>query len=415
MPVPPGGGRAAGPPIHFRWWVWTLALTVSCLGAFIVGEVVLRLLGVSFPLFWRPDEQLGFVLQPGDAGWWRSEGEAYITINHDGMRDRERTRAKPADTVRVALLGDSTAEALQVPLEQTFAAVVEREFGRNGWFAPKKVEVLNFGVSGYGTAQQYLQLQQRVWAFEPDIVLLAFTTGNDIRNNSKVLEWDRMRPFFELKHDDLVLDNSFRDAESYRRRRSPFMRYVYEAINGSRVLQLVREGRNSWTRRRLAAEQAHEVAATGRKVFAPDELVYREPPEGEWATAWRVTERLLLKMRDEATLHRARFFVVITTNDVQVIPDRRQREAWMAKRGLNDLSYPNRRLVAFCAGTGIPALDLLEPLRRYAEETGTPLHGFTQGETPVGHWNEAGHRQGGLRIARWIAEQYRPAGQADAR
>ena len=43
-------------------------------------------------------------------------------------------------------------------------------------FPGKQVEVINFGVSGYGTAQELLTLRQKVWDFSPDIVVLAFTT-----------------------------------------------------------------------------------------------------------------------------------------------------------------------------------------------------------------------------------------------
>lgn len=129
-----------------------LALLTGCAGALVLGESGLRLLGVSFPMFWRPDDQLGFALQPGESGWYKAEGEAYVVINREGMRDQERTRAKSSDTVRIALLGDSMTEAVQVPLERTLAAVLEQEFGEHARFGGKKVEVLNFGVSGYGTA-----------------------------------------------------------------------------------------------------------------------------------------------------------------------------------------------------------------------------------------------------------------------
>ena len=54
----------------------------------------------------------------------------------------------------------------------------------------KRVEVLNFGCDGYGTAQEFILLRDRVWRYAPDVVVLAVFTGNDIRNNSLVLEGD---------------------------------------------------------------------------------------------------------------------------------------------------------------------------------------------------------------------------------
>ena len=44
------------------------------------------------------------------------------------------------------------------------------------------------GVSGYGTASEYLWYRDVGRAFHPDIVLLSFYPGNDVRNNSPTLE-----------------------------------------------------------------------------------------------------------------------------------------------------------------------------------------------------------------------------------
>lgn len=57
---------------------------------------------------------------PGAAGWWRHEGEAFVRINRDGLRDRDHALTKPAGTFRIAVLGDSYAEARSVALESTF-------------------------------------------------------------------------------------------------------------------------------------------------------------------------------------------------------------------------------------------------------------------------------------------------------
>ena len=69
--------------------------------------------------------------------------------------------------------------------------------------------MINFGVSGYGTAQELLTLRHYVWDYSPDIVLMAFLPGNDVRNNSKELEPEKLRPFFRLRDGELELDRSF--------------------------------------------------------------------------------------------------------------------------------------------------------------------------------------------------------------
>jgi len=93
-------------------------------------------------------------LRPRAEGWSQSEGKAYIKINSAGLRDREHTKVKPANTLRVAILGDSYAEAMQLSMKDAFWTVLERELGKCPEVDGRQVEVINFGVAGYGTAQE---------------------------------------------------------------------------------------------------------------------------------------------------------------------------------------------------------------------------------------------------------------------
>ncbi|HYG11162.1 MAG TPA: hypothetical protein VD835_14535, partial [Pyrinomonadaceae bacterium] len=92
-------------------------LLVAILSGLLIAEVALRLIGYTYPVFYTTDTVRGYALQPGTSGWYRKEGASYVRINRDGLRDREHAKQKPANTLRIALLGDSYAEALQVPLE----------------------------------------------------------------------------------------------------------------------------------------------------------------------------------------------------------------------------------------------------------------------------------------------------------
>src|SRR5678816_4718224 len=97
---------------------------------------------------------------------YRKENEVFVHINSDGLRDLEHTKTKPPDTIRIAVVGDSYAEALQVPLESTFWFLLSKSL--NSCSATQKhIEVINFGVSGYGTAQELLTLREHVWEYSP--------------------------------------------------------------------------------------------------------------------------------------------------------------------------------------------------------------------------------------------------------
>jgi len=167
----------------------------------VIGEVGLRVARVegypkigdfveSAPTrFHTSDPNLGWKLKPGASGEWNGEGSSFVQVNSEGLRDREHTKAKPPNTLRVAVLGDSFTEAIHVPVEQTFWSKLERKLGNcEAVKGRKNVEVMNFGVQGYGTAQELIMLRKKVWDYSPDIVILAFFIGNDIINNSPQLE-----------------------------------------------------------------------------------------------------------------------------------------------------------------------------------------------------------------------------------
>src|SRR6266481_2466733 len=192
-----------------------LLITFGLLFGLFMSEIFLRVVGYSFPLFYTTDYYRGFALQPGVEGHYQREGESYVRINSDGLRDREHAKAKPADTVRIAVLGDSFAEAMHVPMEQTFWSLLEGKLAECHAFPGKHVEVLNFGVSGYGTAQELMTLRQKVWDYSPDIVMLTFTTYNDVYDNSRVLSKTQDVPYFTYRNGELVYDASFRDSSAY--------------------------------------------------------------------------------------------------------------------------------------------------------------------------------------------------------
>jgi hypothetical protein len=152
---------------------------------------------------------------------------------------------KPKDTVRIAVLGDSFAEAFQVPMEKTFWSILQSELNQYKPFGDKNIQVINFGVSGYGTAQELIRLRTRVWKYEPDIILLTFYVGNDIRNNSSVLDDGEIRPYFTLKNNDITLDNSFRNSKIYKKKTNTLWKSILFAAQYSRVLQLINKARHA--------------------------------------------------------------------------------------------------------------------------------------------------------------------------
>jgi hypothetical protein len=402
-----------------------LILAGILIGGF-VAEIALRIAGYSYPEFYRRDKAVGASLIPGAEGWYRKEGESYVVINSDGLRDREHTVAKPEGTFRIAVVGDSYCEALQVPQEQAFWSVMRDKLQECDVYHGQQIEVINFGVSGYGTAQELLTLREKVWRYSPDLVLLAVTTGNDITDNSRILKRTDYIPYFVYKDNQLTLDESFKDSPTFRVANSRFgglgswlrthLRVVGATTQGIRGLKVIFA---SWRAKRSSGVQTNFLgsAAAGEQLkteekpdlfarsqeLGTDNLIYLEPNNSVWNDAWHVTEGLIVLMRDEVRTRGAKFVVVTLSNGPQVLPDPGLRENFKKRFGVSDLFYPDNRIKSLAAANGIPVITLAPELQEFAEHNKVFLHGFGE-NIGNGHWNATGHRVAGELIAKKMCE-----------
>jgi hypothetical protein len=387
-------------PARRRWWIPLAATGLGLLVGLLVAELALRLIGLDYRSPYAFDEHGGAGLLPGFRYTQIQEGRALIRINSAGFRDREHTLQKPAGVFRIAVLGDSFAEALQVDESRTFWSVLERELQPCPALAGKTVEVLNFGVSGFGTAQELELLRSRVWAYQPDLVLLAFLPGNDVRNNSPTLEPDRRRPFYRLVGDRLELDRSFlEDPEVVRMRTSTSVWLKDVLRRNSLLMALVYHARH----REPAAPadaQSSEVGLDDR-VFAP-------PHDDNWRAAWQVTEGILSLMATEVRQHDSRLVIAVLNNAVQVAPDPAVTQAMADRLNVGDIDEPDRRLQQFGEREGVPIILITPPMREIARRERVYFHGFANTAPGTGHWNELGHRTAGEILARELCTRLSP-------
>jgi len=364
-----------------------LLLAASLFIAFLLAEVILRVMGFSYPNFYRYDIHTGAALRPGAEGWWQEEGEDYVRINRQGMRDdRDVAVQKPPGAYRIAVLGDSYAEALQVDVSRTFWRLLESKLSTCGFASGKRIEVLNFGVSGYSTAQQLITLRERVRPYSPDLVLLAFLSGNDVRDNSKEIAGAYPRPYFLLENGRLIEDLSFREHWIFKLKSSLPWLWLQEASNYSRLIQLFNKVKNIAGQPLSAPREEGGIEEIGL-----DDHIYLSRPPAVWEGAWRLAESLIRAVRDEAQRQGARFLLVSLTNPGQVPPDPEQMRRHARKLGEPDLFHPERRLQALAEQEGMEAILLAESFSRHAAEHRVYLHGFANTQWGGGHWNERGH------------------------
>ena len=387
----------------------------------LVAEIALRVIGYSYPIFYQSDPDRGYAPIPNVEGWFWVENKTYVRMNSQGFRDREHSLEKPPNTIRIAVLGDSFAEARQVPMEAAFWSVLERELDGCSRFGGKKVEVINFGVGGYGTPSQLMTLRQRVWQYSPDIVLLAFTTYNDVADNYRPFKGADEIPYFRFEGDQLILDDSFRSSRKYLRNSSWWFNAWIWLHNSSRFIQLAHHAQfalrtqisHSKELKRIERSKEQQKSVPGSRPpatsssvtehFGVENAIYVPPDNSDWTQAWKLTEGLIARMRDEVEQKGSRFLFVTVTTDIQAYPDAEVRQQRADQIGVPDLWFPNRHLRTIADAKGIDFFDLADPMQTYALETKTFLHGFGD-QMGSGHWNEAGHSLAGELISKQLCE-----------
>ena len=367
----------------------------------LFAEFALRAAHFPFePQLYQPNRERGWTLRPGADGVVAVETPQRIRINEMGFRDRERRYDKPADVVRIAVLGNSWTEALQVPLEKTYEAVLEQLLNERGCFPGDRVEVLNFGVAGYSTAQELLLLQQEVWKYHPDVVLLAFYSARDVSNNIRELNNTAnpaQSPYFVYEGEKMVLDESFRSLPALQERQMKLQDWNVRIAEHVRLLQAINATQQFGKMQVALAEVRERAEQSG--VDNLEYSIYAPPTQPAMEKAWRVTEGLLHAMRDEVQAHGAQFRIVTLANRPQVLPEMPKRKELEEKLNVMDLDYADRRIREFGAREGAPVTNLAQALSAHAEEHHAYLNGFNAANLGKGHWNETGHRLAAETIA----------------
>lgn len=255
-------------------WLATLALALgSLLLAVAVAEGIAR-------LTWTPPRPVTAPPRPVPEEWQdlpqqhsvlaMSKPNARFLVagtlfetNEHGFRGPSRPRAKPADTARMIIVGDSFAMGWGVLYEETYAARLERS-ERLVARSPGRLEVLNFGLAGDNAQDAVERLEAEAIAFAPDIVVYGANV-NDVEGEHY--------------------------AASFPRRAGPSMGSVLWQIVGPR---LVRIAELVWP-------------PPGSYLYELDENYFRNPP------AWQAFEAALDDLARIAKAHEACPVVLIQT------------------------------------------------------------------------------------------------------
>ena len=192
---------AAAAAQHHPWWRKALLAYLAVPLAVLALEGVLSCAGLGQGEIVKPDQELGCVHIPNKFITWRLEGYSRGRLNSVGMRDVEHAFNAAPGLKRIAFVGDSYTEGLQVPMDKTFARL---SAGLTG------CETLNFGCSSYSTGQELMLYNKQVRAYKPDIVVLFYTPGDTVENTISLEKRFKAepRPYFYLDEKQRLMQDN---------------------------------------------------------------------------------------------------------------------------------------------------------------------------------------------------------------
>jgi hypothetical protein len=363
-------------------YIGVAVAAISMCVALVLAELLLRFALPQTLGVWNQTRDGLILLRPSFNGYLH-QFRTHVRTNALGFRDVERAPDKPAGTYRILLFGDSFMEALQVEFEESFPYLLQE--GLNN-LLPCRVEVINAGVSGWGTDDQVTYLARRGKNLHPDLVLIAFTLHNDVSDNFEqryhVLEGKtlRSRPITEAS----LPQHASLQVRSYMVSHSHLYQLAYRAWKSRGVAQAGSQ----------LTDYLLELMKSESGVIAEN--------------GWWITKQLLAEAHRLSKRAGAQIAVLPIPLTYQV--DGRAYETLLATRKFSaqqiDPNKPQMVLFGILEEHDIPRVDLLPEFLRYANTTqGQSL--YIAGD---GHWNGNGHRVAASAASRQVADIIRYSG-----
>jgi len=175
-----------------------ITLLISLVILIVCGEILARVLVKKYyisdvlDLTYRFDEELGWY--PIENSSKQFKGSRLITVQHNknGFRDVDHGSKKKK---RIAFLGDSFVWGYDVEYGERFTEYLQNRMP--DW------EIINMGVSGFSTDQEFLLIQMWFDYYKPDIIFLVICDNDMIGNNRNKI-YHYYKPYFTFTENKLV-------------------------------------------------------------------------------------------------------------------------------------------------------------------------------------------------------------------
>ena len=262
------------------------------------------------------DADLGWTIKPDVAG-------TRYHSNSQGIRADYDYTLKPRDgTIRISTFGDSFTHCDDVKNHQTWQAALQQSHD--------KLEVINFGVPGYGLDQAYLRFKKNGTPYNAQIVLIGYMSGDIFRGVN------RYRPFFQagtglpLAKPRFILNNN---ELQLLENPIPSLSHYQALIQQPKTL-LSQLGINDYFYQVKYRRGALDILPSVRLVKAASyklsplwdkDSILRNGLYNENSEAYKVTIKTFDKFVEEARRYRSKPIIVVFPYDLSILAYRRNQ------------------------------------------------------------------------------------------
>ncbi len=357
-----------------------ISVSLGILGAMLIGELALRLLKYPSSAMYRIDPQTHLrTFTPNSKIFFK--GDCFrntVETNGLGFHSRDYTKEKPPKTYRIVVLGDSFVEAIHVPRNKTFWALLEESLNKSkphGY----DYEVIPFGFSGHGAFMNILYFQAYGRLFHPDLVIKLFVDNDP--------------------NDDLPYS---RPADR------PFQGDHYAPSGSQLIIEKAKNVLRHSVLLTTLRKHAAELAGRLDNVIHPDRkspryglrLYLKEYPPNV-AQLWENEEELLNSLCDLVTQQGGKFLLVSATRSWRIHPQIfRSIEKFFEDISEFDFLKPEEVLAAAARRKDFPYLPLTPVFLTRATKEPNARSAWPCDP----HWNETGHAWAAEAIADFLNE-----------
>lgn len=184
----------------------------------IVIEIFFRFSEVFLPSIVYDDPRLGLLRIPDAQIFSLNEGFGMGTVNEYGYLGPGYGKEKKANTLRIALIGASMVQGLELFDKYHFRKLLEERLSA---YTGKQVEVLNFGRGGIDLRGIYTTYKYIASEFHPDINLIFAGSFSFLGKD------DKPGPEYNIQNDSLIIDYSFANSSQFKQRENyKFLRFT---------------------------------------------------------------------------------------------------------------------------------------------------------------------------------------------